>query len=343
MIYIEAFLTALMVLLLVQTSISDLKTGKIPNKVIVVFVGIGVIGIIPYYALFAQDCLFSYLVNTFLAVGISIVLYSTGIWGAGDCKLLIATIALFPARLYCINNRSVASCFLLIALVFVVAFAYIVAETIFLGVKHQNLMKRTKIVLNIKTYLKGFLFFFFFINLCNVLLILIIPGELLADVVLLTAIHFVLLLLAMRIEPKASWLFVAIMAICWGLLIVFDIAHFSVSNINWKTYLVMTLLIAFRSIADKYNYRCIAASELKAGMILSVASVMQFSGAKEDGLPTHTTEDLKSRLSQEEVESVQRWSKAKKGREFVIIVRKIPFALFIAIGTLVFMMLEVLL
>ncbi len=59
------------------------------------------------------------------------------------------------------------------------------------------------------------------------------------------------------------------------------------------------------------------------------------------GLPSFSTEDLKSWLTIDEVESIERWSKTPKGMETIAIVRKIRFALFIGIGTVLFAVLEV--
>ena len=70
-------------------------------------------------------------------------------------------------------------------------------------------------------------------------------------------------------------------------------------------------------------------------------TVVCFIGSKINGLPMAMTEDLRSRLSEEEAESVVRWKGSKQGSETVTIVKKIPFAIFIALGVLVFLILEV--
>ena len=77
-------------------------------------------------------------------------------------------------------------------------------------------------------------------------------------------------------------------------------------------------------------------------MILSMGSILLLAKSKVKGLPHFSTEDLKSRLSADEVDSVLRWSKTKIGQDTIVIVRKIPFALFIGIGTLLFTFWEVL-
>lgn len=55
------------------------------------------------------------------------------------------------------------------------------------------------------------------------------------------------------------------------------------------------------------------------------------------GLPRITTEDLDARLSKNEAESVKRWEFSKYGQPTITIVRKVPFAVFILIGTLFFL------
>lgn len=342
MIVLEAFLAAIILLLLFDASFSDLKTGKILNKSILRAVLFGILGIVPYYALFAGDCFMAYGVNNLLAVIISLLLYMAGIWGAGDCKLLCAIIFLFPARLYCLNNRSLASCFLLIALVFISAFIYVFGETLYLGIKRRDLLRHTKISFNIKSYLRGFFFYFLFLNLFNALFAQIVPAMLLEDAILLTALHFALLLTAMQLEPKVSWGAIGMMAFLWGVMLLTKLTQFLLSGIDWKIYIVVFLLVGFRSVAEKYNYQTLPVEELKPGMILSFVTVMMFTGSRVQGLPTSTTEDLKSRLTQEEVESVKRWAQTKLGREEIVIVRKMPFALFISIGTILFALLEVL-
>jgi preflagellin peptidase FlaK len=57
--------------------------------------------------------------------------------------------------------------------------------------------------------------------------------------------------------------------------------------------------------------------------------IMQTSITK--GLPGVSTEDLKSRLSSDEIESIKIWAKATHTKKLTI-VKKIPFAIFISIG-----------
>ena len=50
---------------------------------------------------------------------------------------------------------------------------------------------------------------------------------------------------------------------------------------------------------------------------------------------------MEAKLTEEEAASVRRWEKSKYGRASVVIVRKIPFAIFLGIGALAMLVLEV--
>ncbi|MCD8216029.1 MAG: hypothetical protein LUC97_10385 [Clostridiales bacterium] len=53
-------------------------------------------------------------------------------------------------------------------------------------------------------------------------------------------------------------------------------------------------------------------------------------------LKTKGTEDIRSKITEEEAESIKRWENSKYGQHEIIIVRKIPFAIFISIGTVIY-------
>ena len=71
-------------------------------------------------------------------------------------------------------------------------------------------------------------------------------------------------------------------------------------------------------------------------MILSFESVIRFYNSRIKGLPKSTTETTDSRLTEEQVESIKRWSKSKKGQETIVIVRHMAFAPFMLVGEILF-------
>ena len=116
--------------------------------------------------------------------------------------------------------------------------------------------------------------------------------------------------------------------------------NFTIIFIDARALLLIALIIILRFVADRYNYKIIKTEDIKCGMVLSYTTVMSFSKSRVTGLPKTTTEDIRSRISDDEVNSILRWKNSKYGSDTITIVRKIPFAIFISIGTILFIMLR---
>lgn len=93
---------------------------------------------------------------------------------------------------------------------------------------------------------------------------------------------------------------------------------------------VMVLLLCQMTIRIN-QYEEVGIGNLKRGMILSSFSSLLMQNSRVRGLPPISTEDLKSRLTEEQVESIARWAKSRKVST-VTVIRKIPFAIFIFAG-----------
>lgn len=61
------------------------------------------------------------------------------------------------------------------------------------------------------------------------------------------------------------------------------------------------------------------------------------------GLPDMSHENISDRISESECESIHRWEKSKYGSKTVKIVRKIPFAIFISLGIVTYIIVGVML
>jgi len=90
-----------------------------------------------------------------------------------------------------------------------------------------------------------------------------------------------------------------------------------------------------------YNYKDIPTSSVESGMILSSATTLLFQTSSVRHLPTNYSEDMSARLTEEEANAVRRWEHSVKGKPSVIIVRKIPFAVFIPLGFLLFIIIRI--
>ena len=100
-----------------------------------------------------------------------------------------------------------------------------------------------------------------------------------------------------------------------------------------RSYALVLVVMFTTWIASKYSYESIPTTEVKPGMVLSKSTVILFGPSRVKGLPQNSYEDLRSRLTEDEAAAVCRWATSKYGKPSVVIIRKIPFATFIALGT----------
>jgi hypothetical protein len=106
-----------------------------------------------------------------------------------------------------------------------------------------------------------------------------------------------------------------------------------------KDFIIIFVSVTFifiRKGLAKYNYQEVLVKDLKKGMILSVSTIIDLNKSKVKGLPQITDESTKYRITQEEVNAIQKWEKSKKGKNSIIIVKYLPFAIFMSLGIIVY-------
>lgn len=320
-------------------SISDIKFGIIKNNYIIV-------GTVFSIVLNVLTCFFetSYikiqLINILIINIISILLYVFHVWAGGDCKLIFVVSLLIPYEFYYNFLNPYFSLLLLLAFIFIFSYLYLIFDS----VKNAILKKRTvgfhKLTLGLKNYILSYICNLVYIILINQLLIIFFEKIIYSFSYLLLIVNICLIIIISSIKQLSNkYLVVSILFIDIVLSFVFNISILSYTMLI--NYLVACLIIIFRLFVDEYNYETIPTKDVKPGMILSLNTTILFSNSRVKGLPELSSENLKSRLTYEEVKSILRWEKSKYGKSEVQIVRKIPFAIFISLGTIFFILLGV--
>lgn len=345
MVLCESLLLTLLVAEFVLCSISDCKDNIIKNTTLVKL-GCGMILTDAiYYIFFASQYFSIFLTNMLLYTAIAFFFYCYHLWAAGDSKMLFITGLGIPARLYTATAAAPFAGFAIVILVFSIALIYVVGESVVLGIKNRDFFKMTIGHVDIK---RGFVSYFAMVSaimLINCALQYLAPAIYFHNVLLSSAVNFLVVLSLIQIRDKFSTkVLTAFAAVAWGLLLALSFAkiyelHFAS---DFKSWAIVFLMMLLRMFSEKYNYSTIPTSSVKKGQILSAMTIMSFAPSRVKGLPTGTTEDLRSRLTEEEAESVRRWETSALGKPYVVMVRKIPFAIFISLGTIIFLMIEVL-
>lgn len=332
MLILEALLFTTLLYTGIYVTITDIKRGIIQNKRLLQAAVPGALINILYYSIYAREYFLMFLLN-FLILGIiSILFYAYRIWAAGDSKLLILMIFLMPARIY--NMNGVAPAVWVLICTFSVAYIYVIVESIYLGIRRKTLFEIKLIKIDIISFFKQYVCCSAYILLLNQLCVTFFSDFAMENSSLIVMGDLILILSVSSIKRlRNKWTVLAIIATD---IIFYVINKIDLGIIDLKMLVVTAMVILLRVVAEKYNYMTISTVDVRQGMVLSYATVVDFAKSKVKGLPQTTTEDIRSRISQEEAESILRWRTSKYGREQISIVRKIPFAIFIFIGTIAF-------
>ena len=334
MIICESALIGIIFMLGIYTSVTDIRYGIVSNKSIILALAAGTLVNIFYYLRYEETFVKLYFVNLTGMIILSVLLYGFHFWAAGDSKLLICMTALIPARLYETGNMVLVPGIYLFVMIFLLAYIYVLSESVIylFGQKKRyqgNKLTRQKVKSFVVQYLISMLYLtalgsvwrVFFERLYDENIILFTTGNIFA-VILINKIQF--------LRSKICILIITLIDLY---VIVFQ------HGVRFQLISLLILLIIYllRHFMNEYNYEEIPTEAVKKGMVLSYMVIMQFTRSRVKGLSEETSEDMKSRITEEQAEAIRRWKDSKYGKETIIIVRKIPFAIFIFLGTVVFL------
>ncbi len=326
---IEILLMTLMVLNCLYASFSDLRTGLIPNRIILYFLVPGLVLDSFYYGFLVRDLIPEFLGNVGLVTLAGIILFYSHSLAGGDVKLMIVLSCLYPARFYIAYSGSILTVVFAVFLAIIFGYIYLLFSSIWRLLIGQN---------NISySYVKGYLQHFFasygralvYISALNAIFIIAevmgvqTPIWMIYGACLGTSLCIGRIPLLRKKEAVLIALAVIIVSSIW--------THTLPFSLNPESYYLALLLMLFQMLIRTNLYEEIPISSLRSGMILSMAASIPMQASITKNLPKISTENLKSRLTSDEVDSVQKWAKAVHVST-ISIVRKIPFGLFIAMG-----------
>ena len=323
----EIIQICLVAFLCVYATITDLKRGKISNKLIIVFLIIGALIDFVFYK--ANSFLIqTFLINVAIMVIVSLLLYLAHIWAAGDISIL------YPIR-FTISNAGFLLEVLIPAYAFVFSFLFLIGDSIYQTIKRKESLSINEIIAKVKrniwSYLASCIYVLTFLKveilLENFYDLKLGYWKILLNICLLAIISSVKIL-------KNRFVVIGVGTASIVLSLISGVWEMNLQRLGYYTLVVILMII--KSYIEQYNYEEINVNDLKKGQILSTGSSILINRYKAENLPGISTEDMRSRLTDVEVNVVKELAKKKKDLRIITIVRKIPFAIFISIGTIVF-------
>lgn len=334
MILIKSFLISVLIMEGILCSFTDCKTNKIPNVAILCGLVCSLIGNVLYFAISGTTLLLSFALNVASAGLLAFVMYALHIWAGGDVKLFVLLASLIPAEF--LKQKTPLSIVTIYITAFSIAFIYLVAESIILKIKRE----KTAYKISFKFSIKAVLSCMVSIMALQAVLRLVFQTYYYIYLPFFLLLNVIFVLLFNKINFLSKNISIAICSVISVANIVFSIMNEQL-KVDIKSIVVTLAVIVFRSLAEQFNYQEINTLDVKKGMILSYGTILDFTGSRVKGLPKFTTEDIATRISQDEADSIIRWANSKRGKDKIVILRKIPFAVFISIGFICYLVLGV--
>ena len=316
----------------VLCSFSDIKKNTIPNHLIAIGLIISLFLQVLSAFLEIKTNRVSWLIYVLISLLIALAIYKGGFWAAGDVKLYTVMVFSCPAWLF---EETLNSSVVPYIYIFIPAAIYFIVDTI----KHKyEKEERYEYVRISKSDLIDYLKVMICVSAWHSVLFFIFPGFCIHNSLFITTVQFILVEIFRTRHVFNNSLFLFIHFIIWCLTCFFG--HFSFSIEMISIWIMIALVIFLKNEASAYNYQRVRTTEVKKGMILSCMTVLDFQKSNIKCLPHNISEDLSAKLTEEEAAAVKRWASSVHGKPTIIVVRKIPFAIFIYLGYYLFILMK---
>lgn len=333
MIVIEIFCLLLITILCCICTKSDLKEGMIYNNVLSGFFIISIIINIVYYGIFTNDLIDDFMINTIIVSLVSLYLFYSHSFAGGDCKMMIVIALLFPARLYWVFGGSNKTLVFIVAFAIFIGYCYLFFNSIYAVITKKVEITFEYIKKNIVQFLKSYIIAMIYLSLVSRVISIICSFGYEVNIWITRSLCLIVAWCVGRYSYFKKW-FLVVPVVCIGFISLIVTKTLAIS-LNLENYIIVIVLLICQMTIRTTIYESIKVEQLKTGMILTAFSSILMQSSITKGLPGISTEDLKSRLTKEEVASIRLWAKATN-TTYLTIVKKIPFAIFISIGVLLY-------
>ena len=336
MIIIEILLLVLIMLICIRTAYTDNKTGLILNRDLLIFAIPGVVLNVIYYTAFVNDILIEYIINVCIVIIVGLILFYSKSLAGGDVKLLILIGLIYPARMYVVYVENNITLIFALGIAIFLGYVYLLIDAIVGIAKNPTKISKKYVKNYLIAFLKSFIRATLYIGLISYLLSLLSIFGISIGAWISRIICIAIALLIGRYKIFSSkWLMGIIILLDLLGLILFR--QLPVST-NIGNYIIVIVLLLCQMTIKTNIYREIKISELEKGMILSTVSSLLMQNSRVRGLPRISEENLGDRLTEEQIASITRWAESRDV-EWLTIVKKIPFAIFISLGYITYFVL----
>lgn len=329
---IDYIIIFLIILNCIINSYTDLREGVVRNRILFT-VGtltafLNIISLYTNWNILSK----TYIIQILISMIIALLLYFFKIWAGGDCKFYIFIVISTPCFIVNTFFLGISMIIYIPILAFILGYMYIIVDSLVQKAKKQtkeaNLIKKS--FLGFVWYLKYFVSIIFINGMITAICIQF--NIIIDSYFLLLMINVVIILFINKmgiLKYNCVVFFILILDIWLGLLDISTVLNQQIL-LTWSVIFISNTI---RNFASNYNYNEICIDDIETGMILSTKSSIILSNDKLSQFNRISDESLKSRLTEEDIKAIKDFTNKRSYLQKVVIVKKVPFAFFIAIAT----------
>lgn len=320
-------------LLCIVSTYTDRKENIIKNKYLL---SIGCLALISNWIsfyLYMEANIKEYFVTIGMSLCFCFLLYFMKIWAGGDCKLYLFIVLGVPSGFVTKTFFHLSLLLWIPLFAFFMGYIYIIYDSF--QIKRKESKKDFTFLKNVIpsffTYLKNYILLLFVNRVISSIFFSINTNFQISWIIMVLDITVLLLVTKaglLRYRSIIVTLIIADVVFC-----IFD-GNMLLNRNTLMLWLLVIITGIIRNFADQYNYEEMDINDLKEGMILSTASSVLIANDPQSTFTKISDESLDSRLTSDEVELIKSWSFKRKVITQISIVKKVPFALFLAISTI---------
>ena len=243
--------------------------------------------------------------------------------------MLIVISLLYPAKYYMEFSGNVNTLFYGTGIAILYGYLYLLVTAAIALIQKKNTMSGAYIRSYLKSFITSFLCAIVYISCINFLTVAAYNAGIVLWMLPIKLIYIVIAWMSSKFPGLRNKIVLGVvLAVDIVLSVGLKVVPFS---LNPENYVLVVLLLLCQMTIKTNLYEEIPMADLKKGMILSMPFSAMLQNSRIKDLPGISAEDLRNRLTDQEAESVKRWGKIKK-KDSVVIVKKIPFAVFLSLG-----------
>ena len=150
---IDIFQSVILLSFCGYATVSDIRTGKIKNLILIITCGILLITTLVKFLFFDRDDFLLYLENAGILLLIGFAGYIVKLWAGGDCKVLALLAVSYPTLFYFDYNHIRLTLWLIPVIAFIISFIYLLADSVVSVIGRKNRIDGKQMLTTLRRYL----------------------------------------------------------------------------------------------------------------------------------------------------------------------------------------------